>query len=46
MKACLTTEGISPEEAVRRAVEGEGVIGIDYVREVTTPRRLSMGSKR
>ncbi len=37
MKACLTTEDISPEEAVRRALEGEGVIGMDYVREVTTP---------
>ena len=36
MKACLTTEGISPEEAARRAVEGEGVIGMDYVREVST----------
>jgi carbamoyl-phosphate synthase small subunit len=37
MKACLTTEEISPEEATRRAVEGEGVIGMDYVREVSTP---------
>jgi carbamoyl-phosphate synthase small subunit len=37
MKACLTTEDISPEEATRRAVEGEGVIGMDYVREVSTP---------
>ncbi len=37
MKACLTTEEISPEEAVRRAAEGVGVIGMDYVREVTTP---------
>jgi carbamoyl-phosphate synthase small subunit len=37
MKACLTTENIAPEEAVRRAVEGKGVIGMDYVREVTTP---------
>ncbi len=35
MKACLTTEQISAEEAVRRAVEGEGVIGMDYVHEVT-----------
>jgi carbamoyl-phosphate synthase small subunit len=35
MKACLTTEEMAPEEAVRRAVEGEGVIGMDYVREVT-----------
>ena len=38
MKACLTTEEISPEEATRRAVEGEGVIGMDYVREVTTTK--------
>ncbi|CAN5407627.1 glutamine-hydrolyzing carbamoyl-phosphate synthase small subunit [soil metagenome] len=37
MKACLTTEEISAEEAVRRAVEGAGVIGMDYVREVTAP---------
>jgi carbamoyl-phosphate synthase small subunit len=35
MKACLTTEAITPEEAVRRAVEGKGVIGMDYVQEVT-----------
>ena len=37
MKACLTTEDISPAEATRRAVEGVGVIGMDYVRDVTTP---------
>ena len=37
MKACVTTEEISPAEATRRAVEGEGVIGMDYVREVSTP---------
>jgi carbamoyl-phosphate synthase small subunit len=37
MKACLTTEKMAPEEAVRRAVEGAGVIGMDYVREVTAP---------
>ena len=37
MKACLTTEEISAAEAVRRAVEGAGVIGMDYVREVTAP---------
>ncbi len=37
MKACLTTEQISPEEATQRAVKGEGVIGMDYVREVSTP---------
>jgi len=37
MKACLTTEKMSREDAAKRAVEGEGVIGMDYVREVSTP---------
>ena len=37
MKACLTTEQISVEQAVQRAVGGEGVIGMDYVKEVSTP---------
>src|SRR5207248_8043695 len=37
MKACLTTEITSAEEAVQHAIAGEGVIGMDYVREVTTP---------
>src|SRR5215469_18001649 len=36
MKACLTTEEMSPEEATQKAMEGEGVIGMDYVREVST----------
>ena len=35
MKGCLTSDDVSVEEAVRRAVEGSGVIGMDYVREVT-----------
>src|SRR4051812_34763749 len=35
MKGCLTTEPIAVEEVVRRAAEGAGVIGMDYVREVT-----------
>src|SRR5690349_23086042 len=30
MKACLSTEQMSIEQAVQRAVEGEGVIGMDY----------------
>jgi carbamoyl-phosphate synthase small subunit len=37
MKACLTTEAMSIQEAVERAIDGEGVIGMDYVREVSTP---------
>jgi carbamoyl-phosphate synthase small subunit len=38
MKACLTTELSSEAEAVAAAVAGDGVIGMDYVREVTTPK--------
>jgi carbamoyl-phosphate synthase small subunit len=38
MKACLTTEKISSEEATQLAIEGEGVIGMDYVREVSTKK--------
>jgi carbamoyl-phosphate synthase small subunit len=37
MKACLTTEKMSPQEAITKAIEGKGVIGMDYVQEVTTP---------
>jgi len=37
MKACLTTEEMSIQEAAQRAIDGEGVIGMDYVREVSTP---------
>jgi len=37
MKACLTSEKIAPAEAVLRAVNGQGVIGMDYVQEVSTP---------
>lgn len=36
MKGILTTEDIPVEQAVRRAAEGLGVIGMDYVKEVTT----------
>jgi carbamoyl-phosphate synthase small subunit len=38
MKACLTTEAIPPEQATQKAIEGEGVIGMDYVREVSTKK--------
>jgi carbamoyl-phosphate synthase small subunit len=37
MKACLTTEEMSATDATALAVAGEGVIGMDYVREVSTP---------
>lgn len=35
MKACLTSEALSEKEAIAQAVEGQGVIGMDYVREVS-----------
>src|SRR5438876_4667294 len=35
MKSCISTEGISDKEAVARAREWRGIVGIDYVREVT-----------
>jgi carbamoyl-phosphate synthase small subunit len=35
MKACLTTEAMTPEQAVDRARRGDGVAGMDFVREVT-----------
>ena len=35
MKACLSTEGLSDEEAVKRARAWEGLVGFDYVKEVT-----------
>ena len=36
MKACLTSEALSEKEAVARAIAGQGVIGTDYVCEVST----------
>jgi carbamoyl-phosphate synthase small subunit len=36
MKACLTTAALSEKEAVEQARTGQGVIGMDYVREVST----------
>jgi carbamoyl-phosphate synthase small subunit len=36
MKACLTSDTLSEKAAVQQAIDGEGVIGMDYVREVST----------
>jgi carbamoyl-phosphate synthase small subunit len=36
MRAVLTTDSISPAEAVRRAAESPSMEGMDYVQEVTT----------
>jgi carbamoyl-phosphate synthase small subunit len=35
LKACLSTEDLSDEEAVAKAREWPGLVGVDYVREVT-----------
>jgi carbamoyl-phosphate synthase small subunit len=35
LKGSISTEGISAEEAVRRAQNWAGLIGVDYVKEVT-----------
>ncbi len=35
LKACLSTEGLGDAEAVRRAREWPGLVGVDYVKEVT-----------
>src|SRR5450432_2063796 len=36
MKACVTSERMTPEAAKALALEGAGVIGMDFVREVST----------
>ena len=40
MKACISTEGISDEEAVHRARDWEGLVGVDFVKEVTTSAKF------
>lgn len=35
MKCCLSTEGLDPTEAVERARQWEGLVGVDFVREVS-----------
>lgn len=35
MKSCISTEGLSDKEAVSRAREWRGIVGVDYVKEVT-----------
>lgn len=35
MKSCLSTEDITDAEAVRRAREWKGLVGVDFVKEVT-----------
>ena len=37
MKACLTTEAASEKDAIEQAIRGPGVVGMDYVKEVSAP---------
>ena len=38
MRACITTKAKSQDEAVQLAKSGEGMLGMDFVREVTAPK--------
>lgn len=40
LKACLSTEGISKEEALEKAKGWEGIVGKDFVKEVTCRETL------
>ncbi|HTS16002.1 MAG TPA: glutamine-hydrolyzing carbamoyl-phosphate synthase small subunit [Verrucomicrobiae bacterium] len=41
MKSCISTESISDQEAVKRARDWRGIVGVDYVKEVTHPRAFA-----
>jgi carbamoyl-phosphate synthase small subunit len=41
MKSCISTESISGDEAVRRARDWHGIVGVDYVKEVTHPNAFA-----
>lgn len=47
MKACLSTEGISDEQAVAKARGWEGLVGVDYVKEVSckAPYKFDVGEE-
>ena len=38
MRACITATAASREESIRMAQSGEGMVGMDFVREVTAPQ--------
>jgi len=41
MKSCISTEDISDKEAVTRAKDWKGIVGVDYVKEVTHPKSFT-----
>ncbi len=46
MKACLSTEDITDAEAVRRAKDWKGLVGVDFVKEVTCKAPYRLAEKR
>ena len=46
MNACITTEGLSDEEAVQRAKDFGGLIGVDFVKEVTAKEAYQWDPER
>ena len=46
MRAVITTEDITPAEACARAAASPAMLGMDYVKEVTTAGELRLGSRR
>ena len=41
MKSCISTEDISDQESVKRARDWRGIVGVDYVKEVTHPKAFA-----
>jgi len=46
MKACISTEGISYEDAVERARNFGGLLGVDFVKEVTAKKSYAWDPER
>ena len=44
MKCCVSTDGISPEEAIAKARDFQGLEGVDHVKSVTTPNNYHWDS--
>jgi carbamoyl-phosphate synthase small subunit len=41
MKSCISTKDISDQEAVKQARDWQGIVGVDYVKEVTHPKAFA-----
>jgi len=45
MKSCVSTEDISDQEVVKRARDWRGIVGVDYVKEVTHKKAFAWDPK-